>query len=207
MIQESFIKPIKYGRLIEKSDKFYIYQPDTFDTLLSPYDGQIVDYQEIEIDGYNGFLRISHYINGKMYYSEFKGFGTVLNLPQRRTNVTQGQELTKVGVGNIKYELRDEDKNKVNISPFFGGIIKKDNEKSSNNKSSNNKSSNNNYVGLKDPRSDSSSLNDIPDLFTPFLLAPIGFVNKALNIFPKKNKKKDDEELNEEIKRIKELLK
>ena len=46
-------------------------------------------------------------------------------------------------------------------------------------------------------------LDDIPDLFGSLLLTPLDIVNKAFTF----KKKKKEEELNEEIKRMKRLLK
>jgi hypothetical protein len=214
MPKVNFILPVKFGRLIHQENKTYIIEPDRgFDWIIAPYDGQIMEYSDIEVDGYTGFLRLSHYINGKMYYSEIRGFGGINGLPPRRTNITKKQELTKIGNSKeIKYQIKDENKNKLDIALFFGGSIgddeKKDNK--SNNKTSSDKGSDDKDTSSNDYGSKyKPKIDKVPDLFTPLLLAPIDFVHNALTDFPKKGKKEtsEEEELNEEIKRIRQLLK
>ena len=47
----------------------------------------------------------------------------------------------------------------------------------------------------------------IPDIFTSLFLSPINLAYKALTDFPGKKENKEEKELNEEVKRIRQLLK
>jgi hypothetical protein len=66
------------------------------------------------------------------------------------------------------------------------------------------------YGGGKEYKPPYRKIEKVPDLFTSLFLSPINLAYKALTDFPGKKDKKEtseEEKLNEEIKRIRQLLK
>lgn len=209
-----FIKPIKYGKLIDESPKKYIYQADTTDTIIAPYDGVIYETDKSKCDG---FVQIAHLIDKKIIYSEICGVNRNIFVGNN-TEVKQGDTIGQCGGNNVTYQVKDSNRDTIKIEPFFIGKIEKEPEKEGLKKE---KESEKEKEGLKkepkkeDPNKNvvddkdkkkwdfNRKLDDIPDLFGSLLLTPLDIVNKAFTF----KKKKKEEELNEEIKRMKRLLK
>ena len=195
---KDFINPVKYGKLLSISiGKKYVYEPESDDRIIAPYDGVV---NEIDNSKCNGFIRLQHYVNGNIYYSEICGINSSDILISIGMKVSQGEMLSKCGSENIIYEIKDSRYEKLPLMTFFTlSSNKKEDTKKEENKKEENK---------KGWKPDFSKKIMLPDLFTTALLTPIDFANKALSSYKgKKETKEDDEKLMEEIKRIKQLLK
>lgn len=204
-----FNHPVLYGKLIDKRDKKWIYEPSSYDFIVAPYDGVIEEINQGVVDNCNGFLKIKHSVNGKEYYSEICNFKD--SLTQRGVNVKEGDKIAKTSSENVKYEIKNKDREKIIIFPFFDGSMDSGGHK----KELENKKTSSNTDSGSDDDSDSGykpkykeKIDKVPDVFTSLFLSPINLVHKALTDFPsKKKEEKEQEELNEEIKRMKQLLK
>ena len=207
---KDFIKPIKYGKMLNTStNKKYIYEPDSNDRIIAPYEGVITDISDSRC---NGFIQLQHYIDGKYYISEICGINSKDIFAINGMKVSQGEELSKCGNENIIYEIKDSYNEKLPIATFFvlSKNKKEENKKEENKKEENKKEKNNKEEEDNEPKKWKWDLEldkpitKVPDLFTSMLLSPLEFAKKALS--SKKETKEDDENLKEEIKRIKELI-
>jgi hypothetical protein len=187
-----FISPIKFGRLTKEEKKEYIYTSDSTDNVIAPYDGIIYDVDTNKCDG---FIKIKHNFGGQFVFSEIcgvnKGIFVTINRP-----VQKGEMLGYCGGNELKLKISDGRDYLPICCPFFE-------KKTAKNKKEENKKEENKKVTTttrKNPNKDDNAFN----IWDATILAPFDFISRALMA---KNKKKDDEELNEEIKRIKELLK
>ena len=215
---KDFINPVKYGKLLSISiGKKYVYEPESDDRIIAPYDGVV---NEIDNSKCNGFIRLQHYVNGNIYYSEICGINSSDILISIGMKVSQGEMLSKCGSENIIYEIKDSRYEKLPLMTFFTLSSnkkedtkkeenkKEENKKEENKKEENKKEENKKEENKKGWKPDFSKKIMLPDLFTTALLTPIDFANKALSSYKgKKETKEDDEKLMEEIKRIKQLLK
>jgi hypothetical protein len=221
---KDFISPVKYGKLLSISiGKKYIYGPESNDRIIAPYDGVI---NEIDSSKCNGFIRLQHYVNGNIYYSEICGINSSDIFVSIGMKVSQGEMLSKCGSENIIYEIKDSRYEKLPLMTFFTLSSnkkedtekeekkkeekkKEENKKEENKKEENKKEENKKEENKKGWKPDFSKKIMLPDLFTTALLTPIDFANKALSSYKgkKETKEEDEEKLMEEIKRIKKLLK
>jgi hypothetical protein len=202
-----FKHPILYGKLIEKRDKKWIYEPSSYDFIIAPYDGVIDEVTNGVVDNCNGFLKIKHIIDGDEYYSEICNFKDASI--HRGVNIKQGDKIAQTSSENVKYEIKNKGKEKIVIIPFFDGSMESAGHKKEVNSKENNKSSGSgdDYDSGYKPKY-KEKIDKVPDVFTSLFLSPINLIHKALTDFPgKKKEEKEQEELNEEIKRMKQLLK
>lgn len=190
----NFIKPIKNGRLKDKRGKTWVYSPDSYDYVIAPYGG-IVDFIDPNLK--DGTIRLAHEIDNKIFFSELEGikkFDVHTNM-----RINPGERIGEPSGDEVKLEIMNKDKDKVDPKSFFDGSIfdsssKSDDETKVTTKTTTKYKSDYN-TKIKD--------DELPNLFSTMMLTPIHMMNKAF-AFKKKN---DDEELNEEINRIKQLLK
>jgi hypothetical protein len=222
----TFIKPIKYGHLTNETSKKHIYTPDNVDSVLAPYEGVITDVNYSKCDG---LIQISHLLNGKVFYSEICGVNKNIYVGSGMS-VKKGDIIGQCGGKDIKFVIKDSNKNEIDLQPFFVGkfetdkkdLDKKDSDKekkekglgepsSNNEKNKENKKSEKNKEDDEDENKpwDFTNYNPgmtLPNLFTAAALTPFDFIEKALK--PKRKEKKEEiEDLQEELKRIKKLLK
>lgn len=177
------------------SEDFINPKPSYFSSkIVAPYDGDVV---EVDPSVCDGKIKIKHNINGLYYFSEFCNVN--------RIQVRQGEFVRKnenigdLGDNSLKVHVYDNNGNKYPISKFIKDSDKKPEEKS--------KYKTDDKVEYKD-----NSRSEYPGEFTlPIntLLTPLTIFNDMMSYKGKKKKKKveEDEKINEEIDRIKELLK
>jgi hypothetical protein len=158
------------------------------DRLVSPYDGIVVP----SINRCDGNLTIEHNVNGETFYSDFCEIGRVI--VGIGSTVKQGHTIGYFSDKEISFSILNKNKSKQNVDNFLSGYqFKKD---------------------VKDPKTKDPKIKEPTvkssedriggsDIFTDILLSPISFIKKALSDKPKKK----DDELNEDINRIKQLLK
>jgi len=204
-----FVKPVLHGREKTLKDKKIIYEPGSDDYIVAPYDGIIDEIHEGLRENRNGFIKIKHSVNGETYYSEITGLRDIQI--QRGVDVNQKQKLARTGPYDVEYEIKNTSNDKVSLAAFFTGAMAEIGSKESKKSDSgSNKSGDDGYTNSKEPyKPPYRKIEKVPDLFTSLFLSPINLVYKALNDFPGKKDKKEtsEEELNEEIKRIRQLLK
>lgn len=173
--------------------------------IVSPYKGIVSDIT-------NDAVTISHNINNQTVYSKFSG----INRPQVGINVPlkQGESFAYCDTTDIKYTILDSNGEKMNATPFFNGIddgtSKPSDEKE---KEKEPKKSSEDEFG-KDPKHNKSY---ISDFLAHLALKPFDVIHDKIR--PKtaaeKQKEKEDKDkkesekqkVNEEINRIKQLLK
>jgi hypothetical protein len=201
-----FIDPVKFGKVKERKDKKIIYNPESDDFIIAPYDGVIDEIQEGLRENRNGFIRIKHSVDGETYYSEISGLKDITT--QRGVDVSQKDKLSRTGNYLVEYEIKNKSKDKVSIGPFFtgdiGGKSSKELKKSDSGSSKSRNDDNDSYNDWNKPY---RKIEKVPDIFTSLFLSPINLAYKALTDFPGKKENKEEKELNEEVKRIRQLLK
>jgi hypothetical protein len=182
------------------TEDFVSPQPDpNSSTIVSPYDGDVV---EVDPSVCNGKIRIKHNINGLFYYTEFCNVN--------RIKVRNGEFIRKneiigdLGDKSLKVYVYDNTGRKHSVSEF----IKTSNKKTIDPKKEKKIEKDSNYNYYNDnPRKDK-----YPGILTlpiNVALAPLSIFNDMMSYKGKKKNKKveEDEKINEEINRIKELLK
>jgi hypothetical protein len=193
----SFIKPIKNGRLKDKRGKTWVYDPSSYDDVLSPYDG-VVDFIDPNLK--DGTVRFAHNINDKIFFSELEGvkdFAIHTNM-----KVGAGEKIGKPSGNEVKLEIMDKNKDKVDPKSFFDGSIF---DSSSKTEKKTDKVTTTTTTRYKNDYNTNIRDEDLPNLFSTMMLTPLHIINKAFS--SKKKEEKEQEELNEEIKRIRQLLK
>ena len=196
MIQ--FINPVRGSRLDNISgSKGVKITPNYGAPIVSPYGGIVTD---IANDG----VTISHNINNQKIYSHFKG----IHRPQVGVNIPlrQGDTFAYGDTNDIEYYISDNAGKKLDVMKYINGFDEntstKTNDKDKDKDKDNNKNKKN-----KEP----IKLTDKPplhDFFTDMMLSPLNLIHKPLKKGLDKLKGIDDDEnLNEEINRIKKLLK
>ena len=213
----NFIDPIKYGRLTNDSSKTYVYTPEADDSIVAPFDGVVtaVDYKKCD-----GFVQISHLINGKIFYSEICGANKNIFVGSGM-DVKKGQTIASCGGKNVTFEVKDGNKDKVSISTFMKGLPepKKDdtekkkepeNKKESEKKKESDKKKEEDFLDKKEKKgwdlTNPKDPKELPNLFTSLMLTPFAFIEKGLA--PKKKQTDEEEErLNEEIQKIRKMIK
>lgn len=165
-------------------------------TIVSPYDGDIV---ETDPSVCNGKIRIKHNLNALSYYTEFCN----VNRIKVRTGefIRQNEVIGDLGDNNLKVYVYDNTGKKHSVSEF----IKTSDKKLENPKKEK-------LVDKEEDRKDYDDYesNDLPGMYTlPInaLLTPLTIFNNMMSYKGKKKKVEEDEKINEEINRIKRLLK
>jgi len=197
----SFAHPIKFGRLTKEKNKEYFYTPDITDNVIAPYDGVIYDVDKNKCDG---FIKIQHNFEDQIVYSEIcgvnKGIGVTINRP-----IYKGELLGHCGGNELKLKISDGHNYLPICCPFFE--VKNENKKDEkeNKKDEKEKKKVTTVTTTKNP----SKYDDALNIWDATILAPFEFVTNALMAKDKKKEKDDDDKnkLNEEIKRIRQLLK
>ena len=204
-----FEKPVLHGREKTIREKKIIYEPASDDYIVAPYDGIIDEVYEGLRENRNGFIKIKHSVNGETYYSEITGLKDIKT--QRGVDVRKKEKLARTGSYDVEYEIKNRSNDKVSLGPFFTGAMgetgSKELKKSDSGSSKSETDDNGGGKGYKPPY---RKIEKVPDLFTSLFLSPINLAYKALTDFPGKKDKKEtseEEKLNEEIKRIRQLLK
>jgi hypothetical protein len=184
-----FISPSPNGNLnqgmLSKTVSLSSYDNDR---LVSPYDGIVVP----SINRCDGNLTIEHNVNGETFYSDFCEIGRVI--VGIGSTVKQGHTIGYFSDKEISFSILNKNKSKQNVGDFLSGHKFNKNVKDPKTKDPKTKEP---IVKSNEPRIGGS------DIFTDILLSPISFIKKALSDKPKKK----DDELNEDINRIKQLLK
>lgn len=179
------------------SENFVNPQPDSnSSTIVSPYDGDIV---ETDPSVCNGKIRIKHNINALSYYTEFCN----VNRIKVRTGefIRQNEVIGDLGDNNLKVYVYDNTGKKHSVSEFIRTSDKKPEV------SKKEKTKDDNYTNYNKSYTSKSKY---PGLYTlPFnaVLAPLTIFNNMMSYKGKKKKVEEDEKINEEINRIKRLLK
>jgi|LauGreDrversion4_2_1035121.scaffolds.fasta_scaffold02240_14 hypothetical protein len=186
----SFINPVKGSSVnkdgFSKKVKIKSFTPNDF--VLSPYDGEIIEIS----NKCDGNMVIKHDVDGDIYYSNFCKIQPSTNLTGIK--VSKGQKIGTINGETLLYYLEDESGDKKDLDYFMFGSTQKSDKK--NDKESDKKSSNK----IELPKS-SKYPERIGGSVLRGLLSPFGVINKMLN------PKKEEDNLKEEINRIKELLK
>lgn len=170
--------PFSKSKKTPKSWEFESYQNDR---LFSPFEGEVIDTGS----ECGGFIKIEHRVKDENVYSKFCGVGRISVLSGNR--VRKNEVIGYFGTTPIKLSMVDRRDNSLNIDTFYteSKEKQKDPEK---------KQKDTGYTP-------SGSSNDIAkNLLKGLVLSP--FIP-----FHLLSKKKEDEKVNEEINRIKQLLK
>lgn len=196
MIQ--FVKPVNGSRLNSMlGSKSVKITPSYGTPIVSPYKGVV---SEVVNDG----VVITHTINNKKYYSNFKG----IHRPQVGVNVPlkQGESFAYGNNTDIEFSILDDNGRKLDVMTFINGF---DDGKSVVPVTTDDDEENKKKKKNKEP----IELSDKPplhDFFTDILLSPLNLIHKPLKKGMDKLKGKkddDDDKINEDINRIKQLLK
>jgi hypothetical protein len=216
----NFIDPIKYGKLTDESSKTYTYTPEADDSIVAPFDGVVTLVDKGKCDG---FIQISHLINGKVFYSEICGANkNIFVFVGGGMDVKKGQTIATCGGKNVTFEIKDGNKDKISISPFMIGLPQKQKDDTQKKKEPEKEKENTNKKKEFEKNKEVDSLNkkekkgwdlttpkdpkELPNLFTSLMLTPFAFIEKGLK--PKKKENyEEDEKLNEEIQKIKKMIK
>ena len=194
MIQ--FINPVSGSRMIDiPGSKSIKLSPGYGTPIVSPYDGVVEDVE-------NDSVTISHNVNNQNVYSKFSG----IHRPQVGVNVPlrQGETLAYGDATDIEYSVMDDNGRKVSVVPYFQGInpnTTTHNHTTSNDDDEKKKEKNNRPKPI-------AGKSYIADFLSDIALSPFKFVHKPMQKgLNKLSGVKDDDKLNEEIDRIKKLLK
>jgi hypothetical protein len=208
MIQ--FINPISGSRITDiPGSNSVMLTPNYGSPILSPYKGIVY-----KID--NDSIIIQHSLNNQYVYSKFKGinrFQVGVNVPLK-----QGESFAYGDTTDIEYSILDENGKKMSIIPFFNGIDDETNKKSD---KKDDDDKNKKETTPKIPGKSYTS-----DFLTHVALKPFELIHNMIRPKTdeeedeakmkkeKKQKEKDDADfekklknVNEEINRIKQLLK
>jgi murein DD-endopeptidase MepM/ murein hydrolase activator NlpD len=197
MIQ--FINPVSGSRMIDiPGSKSIKLSPGYGTPIVSPYDGVVENVG-------NDSVTISHNVNNQNVYSKFSG----IHRPQVGVNVPlrQGETLAYGDTTDIEYSIMDDNGRKVSVVPYFQGI---------NPNTTTNNHTTSNYGD--DDEEKKKEKNDRPkpiagksyiaDFLSDIALTPFKVIHKPMQKgLNKLSGAKDDDSVNEEIKRIKQLLK
>jgi hypothetical protein len=176
------------------SENFINPKPNFFSSkIVAPYDGDVV---EVDPSVCDGKIRIKHRINGLAYFTEFCN----VNRPSVRTgeSVRQNETIGDLGNNSLKVNVYDNNGTKYPISKFIKDSDKKPEEKVKT-KTKRNSDYDSDYSDSKYPGEYTLPINA--------LLTPLTIFNDMMSYKGKKKKVEEDEKINEEIDRIKELLK
>ena len=186
-----FISPSPNGELKQSSySKTVSLSSYDNDKLVSPYDGTVVSSN----NRCDGNLSIEHNVNGGTFYSDFCEIGRVI--VGVGGTVKQGSTIGYFSDKDVSFSILNKNMSKQNVDNFLSGGQFKQEDKDPKTKE----------PKTKEP-SEKSSEHRIggSDIFLDTLLSPVSLIHKALTHKPQKKKK--DDKLNENINRIKQLLK
>ena len=200
-----FTNPISGGKI----NKSYFSKKVDIESLPNsiinaPYDGLIVSYDDSKC---GGKLKIKHNVNGEEYYSVFCG---LINLPNhlRRSNtrVTQNEPIGETSTNKLTFSIENPKGNEEDVIEFMKGKETKikDTEKKDYEKKS---------YSRGDIKTDPITSSLIKGMLSPFGVVSSMFDSEEKEKRRKERQKEKEEKekkesgLNEEIKRIKELLK
>ncbi len=181
---EKFTNPVPDASSESKSGKSIIYKAKPKSDVFAPYEGRAEQLN-------NGVIRIKHRINGNVYYSVITNVENVTI----RSNVYQNEMIGETGKDDIKFDVLDGNYKAVNINDVF----KFDNGEKGKTKS-------------KD-YSDKSPLTglDVLKAFATPVTVPISLLKMAgKHVFNKikgEGLEKTENTINEEVERIKQLMK
>jgi|LakMenE01Jun11ns_1017448.scaffolds.fasta_scaffold9620127_2 hypothetical protein len=202
----SFILPLKNGKIIKTKKDTLVIEGQYYDKVISPEDGVIYETKTDECDG---MIKIEHSSGSKKIYSKICKCGSIET--SVGNSVRQGEKIGKIQ-GNI-VELTFEDSFSSSLPPYSLLALGLDDNKKEKDKEE--------QKGLGEPEKEKKKEKEkektddgldydkkrreydpskkIPNPFLDALLLPFQFTSAALS---SKNKK-----LNEEIERIKNLIK
>ena len=197
MIQ--FINPVSGSRMIDipgsKSSKL---SPGYGTPIVSPYDGVVENVG-------NDSITILHNVNNQNVYSKFSG----IHRPQVGVSVPlrQGETLAYGDSTDIEYSVMDDNGRKVSVVPYFQGI--NPNTTTNNRTTSNYGDDDGEKKKEKNDRPKPiAGKSYIADFLSDIALSPFKVIHKPMQKgLNKLSGVKDDDSVNEEINRIKQLLK
>jgi hypothetical protein len=194
MLELSFMTPAPYGDMkFDYSAKSAELTSSPNTKLVSPYEGIVVFDMTPNC---KDMIKIRHEIDGETFYSIFCGVGGVLvNFGEK---VGHGVTIGKFSDEKIKFYIVDNQDDIQPLPKFFNRSTYKKPETSSTTTTT-----------TKKPKIDTNSF---PNPFMDILLSPFSLassIDKEVNKDVKKlfTKKKKDDDINEDIKQIKRLLK
>jgi hypothetical protein len=157
------------------------------DLVVSPYDGTIVDNNP---NTCGGNMVIKHVVDNETYFSEFCNLISPSTLFSG-VKIRQGQTIGQSGSNNVEYTIKNSRGKKEDVEEFFSGSdkTKKEKEKSPS------------TLKVKD---DNTQLDSLSNALLKGMLFPFGMVSSTME---KNKEKKKNDQLSEEIQRIKTLLK
>lgn len=193
MIQ--FSNPINGARIdSSRMSKSVTIRTNPMDSIRAPYHGTVVDTK-------GDCITLQHDVNGDEVYSKI----CKVNRPQVSYNnsIRKNEIIGYGGNEDVEYSILDRGGSSVNTQPYFKGIDDIKDKKDIKNK----KEVKNNEKKKIEPSVDTKKP-AMANIFTDVLLSPLGLAHKlgtkGLN---KLTGKKEDDQVNEEINRIKQLLK
>ncbi len=203
-------KPVGYNQNYNPRTNTTSIKSINLGRIYSPYEGVITKTRSNECDGY---VEIKHVIDDSTYYSIFCNIDKLV--VSRGDKVNSGDVIgyTKQKDEDVSYVLSDDDKKINPINYFRNNNFISNNDKDKPKKEKESKK--------QEPKAKKISNSDEPSgrLLSNLLLSPLNFVGDNLekgidsvkdefkNIKSVKSKKKKEEDsINEEIKRIKKLL-
>jgi murein DD-endopeptidase MepM/ murein hydrolase activator NlpD len=197
MIQ--FINPVSGSRMIDiPGSKSIKLSPGYGTPIVSPYDGVVENVG-------NDSITILHNVNNQNVYSKFSG----IHRPQVGVSVPlrQGETLAYGDSTDIEYSVMNDNGRKVSVLPYFQGI--NPNTTTNNNTTSNNGDDDGEKKKEKNDRPKPiAGKSYIADFLSDIALTPFKAIHKPMQKgLNKLSGEKDDDSVNEEINRIKQLLK
>jgi hypothetical protein len=204
----SFQKPSS-GSMSKKSDKTIEFSSHSLDSIVSPYQGVVTTVSTTDC---GGKIKIKHRFNEKDLYSQFCNVPTIL--VAKGETVNGGEKVGKFGSNPIEYALSDGSMN-LDTKNFFGKS-EKTNEKKPNKE--NNKQDSYSTDFSKNPELTVAHKMALDAIGLPLTIAkdlvgdivkPVRDMAKGLpsKLFPKGKNESYDISLNEQIERIKNLMK
>jgi len=204
---KNFTKPVNGGQVSYRGDKKMVISSFNGNRILSTYDGIIT---ESDPNQCGGFIQIEHDINNTAYFSNYCNVGRIMI--GRRVPVRQGETIGYMGDDNLEYEILNGNKQKQSLHSFIKNNDNNDKtkkEKPNEVKTPKIKTSKQTYFDKLD-----NSEPGLHSLTKNLIVAPFqvtDFLGKKVKQGINKLKSKKDEEkeqkVNEEIDRIKQLLK
>jgi len=203
MSETTFINPAPYGDFKYESQKVAELSSSPNTKIVSPYEGIVVFDQTPNCRNY---IKIKHMFDENIFYSVFCDVENI-NVSYGE-KVKQGAMIGKFSDDKIKFYIVDDKDSKQQLSNFFSKKLKRDKEKKSDKTTT--------KTTTQKPKLDTE---ENPNPFMDILLSPFSLathVGKEIkkdvkNLFSKKkkddDKSEDKDNLNEEIVRIKKLMK
>jgi hypothetical protein len=212
-----FLNPIPNGKMdtsmFSDSVEFASYPSDT---IISPEDGVVISSDNYKC---GGNIKIEHFIDGQTYYSDFCNVDRIMSFGGQR--VRKGEIIGTVGDSPIKYTITDSRNKKQNVRDFIiGGMssgvyskktddvssdkVKDDTSKKEKNKKEDSKIlSKGNYKNRREP-SYYEKTGTMPNPFIDAMILPFHLLN---SIRMKEGVNETNDVLNEEVNKIKKLIK